>query len=560
METGGALSSPLAHPVLALHDVGKHFGGRPVLEGVSLDVQAGEVHCLLGENGAGKSTLCNIVFGVHRPDAGALRLHGQEFQPTGPAHALSSGVAMVHQHFSLVGNMTPIENMLLGRARGRSLKYKEMAARVRQLAEEYGLEVDLDARVEDLSVGERQRVEVLRCLLDNPRLLVLDEPTAVLPPREVGALLAICRRLAERGCGLVLVTHKLAEIAEIATRTTVLRRGRVIETVTMAGAATDLGALVRAMVGREVKPLDLRKRGGASNGVPEARAPGPEGTTTESSGEPSTTAPERAGVVGNTGDEALRLEGLQVKDAAGAVRLDVSFAVHRGEIVGLAGVEGNGQSQLGAVLAGLVAPSAGRVFVRGMDVTGLRPKTLTRIGVGIVPEDRHAVGCHLQLSVAENLFLGELRPFTRFGLLRRGAMARAAEERMKTYDIRAAGPDAPMSSLSGGNQQKAVLARELTLDPLVFLLAAQPTRGLDVGAVEAVYTEIRRACDRGAGVLLVSSELDELLAVADRVLVIYRGRILGELPGHPDHRAAVGAMMSGQAAPAGMTTSRTAVA
>ena len=563
METGGALSSPLAHPVLALHDVGKHFGGRPVLEGVSLDVQAGEVHCLLGENGAGKSTLCNIVFGVHRPDAGALRLHGQEFQPTGPAHALSSGVAMVHQHFSLVGNMTPIENMLLGRARGRSLKYKEMAARVRQLAEEYGLEVDLDARVEELSVGERQRVEVLRCLLDNPRLLVLDEPTAVLPPREVGALLAICRRLAERGCGLVLVTHKLAEIAEIATRTTVLRRGRVIETVTMAGAATDLGALVRAMVGREVKPLDLRRRQDASNGVPEAR--GTEDTTTETTGEPSTTAPERTGEAGNAGDEALRLEalrleGLQVKDAAGAVRLDVSFTVRRGEIVGLAGVEGNGQSQLGAVLAGLLAPSAGRVFVRGVDVTGLPPKTLTRIGVGIVPEDRHAVGCHLQLSVAENLFLGELRPFTRFGLLRRGAMARAAEERMKAYDIRAAGPDAPMSSLSGGNQQKAVLARELTLDPLVFLLAAQPTRGLDVGAVEAVYTEIRAACDRGAGVLLVSSELDELLAVADRVLVIYRGRILGELPGHPDHRGAVGAMMSGQPAPAGLMTSRTAVA
>jgi simple sugar transport system ATP-binding protein len=233
--------------------------------------------------------------------------------------------------------------------------------------------------------------------------------------------------------------------------------------------------------------------------------------------------------------------------------------VRRGEIVGLAGVEGNGQSQLGAVLAGLLAPSAGKVFVRGHDVTGLAPKTLTRIGVGIVPEDRHAVGCHLQLSVAENLFLGDLKPFTRFGLLRRGAMARAADQRMKTYDIRAAGPDAPMSSLSGGNQQKAVLARELTLQPLVFLLAAQPTRGLDVGAVEAVYTEIRRACDRGAGVLLVSSELDELLAVADRVLVIYRGRILGELPAHPEHRGAVGAMMSGQPATA-LPTSRTAVA
>jgi general nucleoside transport system ATP-binding protein len=526
----GASDSP-AHPVLALHDIAKQFGGRPALEAVSLDVRAGEVHCLLGENGAGKSTLCNIVFGVHRADTGRLMLHGEPFQPTGPAHALSSGVAMVHQHFSLVGNMTAIENMLLGRARGGSLRRGEMAARVRALSEEYQLDVSLDTPVEDLSVGERQRIEVLRCLLDGPRLLVLDEPTAVLPPREVGALLAICRRLAERGCGLVLVTHKLAEIAEIADRTTVLRRGRVVETVTMAGAATDLGGLVRAMVGREVKPLDFGRRD---------EAPALPSPASDASSVISADAPDAAD------SEALRIDGLQVRDKAGALRLDVSFSVKRGEIVGLAGVEGNGQSQLGAVLAGLTAPDAGRVLVAGADVTGRAPRALTELGVGIVPEDRHAVGCHLQLSVAENLFLGALGRFTRMGLLRRDAMAAAAAERMQAYDIRAAGPAAPMASLSGGNQQKVVLARELELRPLVFLLAAQPTRGLDVGAVEAVYTQIRRACDRGAGVLLVSSELDELLAVADRVLVIYRGRILGELPARPEHRDAVGALMSGQ--------------
>jgi ABC-type uncharacterized transport system ATPase subunit len=504
-------------PVLALHGISKQFGGRPALEDVTLDVEAGEVHCLLGENGAGKSTLCNIVFGVHRPDAGHLRLAGEQFVPVGPAHALSSGIAMVHQHFSLVGNMSALENMLLGRARGKSLAREAMARRVRTLSEEYGLEVDLDRPVEDLSVGERQRIEVLRCLLDGPQLLVLDEPTAVLPPREVGALLDICRRLASRGCGLVLVTHKLAEIAEIATRTTVLRRGRVVETVTMAGAGTDFGALVRAMVGREVRPLDFKSR--------EAAAP-----------------------VVSAPDAALQLDGLVVKDPGGVVRLDVSLTVKRGEIVGLAGVEGNGQSQLGAVLAGLRAPTAGRVLVGGSDVTGKSPRELSRLGVGIVPEDRHAVGCHLPLSVAENLLLPSLDRYTRFGLLRRDRMTRAAEEQMKAYDIRAAGPGAPMSSLSGGNQQKVVLARELALDPLVFLLAAQPTRGLDIGAVEAVYSEIRGACARGAGVLLISSELDELLAVADRVLVIYRGRIVGELPAHPDHKDAVGTLMSGQQA------------
>jgi simple sugar transport system ATP-binding protein len=499
--------------VLGLARVTKRFGSFIALEDVSFDVRGGEIHCLLGENGAGKSTVCNIVFGVHRADAGSLQLHGQLFQPRGPAHALASGVAMVHQHFSLVGNMSAIENMMLGRARGRlGPVAQRMRARVTQLAEEFALEVDLDRPVEELSVGERQRVEVLKCLLDSPRLLVLDEPTAVLPPREVSGLLAMCRQVAGKGCAVVLVTHKLAEIAEIATRTTVLRRGRVIETVAMKGAESDLAALVRSMVGREVRPLDFAKGGPAGEG-------------------------ERR--------EALRVKDLVVKDDTGATRLEVSFSVRRGEIVGLAGVEGNGQPQLGMVLAGLLAPHAGSVSVAGYDVTGKKPRELTALGVGIVPEDRHAVGCHLGLSVAENLFLGDLGRFTRLGLLRRDRLAREAEARMKAFDVRAGSADALMGSLSGGNQQKVVLARELSLDPLRFLLAAQPTRGLDVGAVEAVYSQIRAARDRGAGVLLVSSELDELIAVADRILVIYKGRIVGELPAARECREAIGALMSG---------------
>jgi ABC-type uncharacterized transport system ATPase subunit len=507
-----------APPVLGLQGITKRFGAFTALEEVSLEVRPGEIHCLLGENGAGKSTLCNVVFGVHRPDAGALQLRGSPFQPAGPRHALASGVAMVHQHFSVVGNMSAVENMMLGRSRGR-LRPAQMRARVLALADEFGLDVDLDRPVEDLSVGERQRVEVLKCLLDAPFLLVLDEPTAVLPPPEVAGLLAMCCQVAERGCGVVLVTHKLAEIAEVANRTTVLRRGRVVETVVMDGARSDLGALVRSMVGRDVRPLDA----GRTAPVPlPAEAPA-----------------------------ALRVEGLVVQDEAGVTRLDVSFSVRQGEIVGLAGVEGNGQSQLGLALAGLLRATAGKIMLDGRDVTGLPPRALTGLGVGIVPEDRHAVGCHLGLSVAENLFLGHLGRFTRFGLLRRGALTRAADDRMTEYDVRAGGSAAAMSSLSGGNQQKVVLARELSLDPLRFLLAAQPTRGLDVGAVEAVYAGIRAARNRGAAVLLVSSELDELLAVADRILVIYKGRIVGTLPAAAECRQALGSLMSGHGADEG---------
>ncbi len=500
-------------PLLAIHAVSKHFGKTKALEDVSLSVHPGEIHCLLGENGAGKSTLCNIVFGVHRPDGGTLELDGAPFEPDGPSHALRSGVAMVHQHFSLVGNMTAIENLMLGRARAR-LDPRLVEERVRSLASQFGLEVDLDRPVEDISVGERQRVEILKCLLEGPRLLVLDEPTAVLPPREVSGLLDICRRVAIEGCGVVLVTHKLAEIGAIAHRTTVMRRGRVVETVSMKDA--DLGALVRAMVGREVRSLDA----GVAD-QPRAVAPRP-------------------------GDAAgLKLENLQWKNDAGVVRLDVSLEVRPGEIVGLAGVEGNGQSELGDILAGLLAPASGRVLVGGQDVTGCPPGELTKRGVGIVPEDRHRVGCHVDLTVSENLFLGQTARFSRFGLLMRKAMRRAAEERLAEFDVRG-GPDERFGDLSGGNQQKVVVARELMLEPLVVLLAAQPTRGLDVGAVEAVYGHIRRARDRGTAVLLVSSELDELLAVADRVVVLYRGRIVGEVSASRAEKGRIGAMMSGQ--------------
>jgi ABC-type uncharacterized transport system ATPase subunit len=506
-------AAPARESALSLRGVGKRFGELIALEGVDLDVQRGEVHCLLGENGAGKSTLCNIVFGVQRPDRGSLRLLGVPYSPSRPADALHAGVAMVHQHFSLVGNLSALDNFRLGRARRSA---EALAARARSLCERFGFALELRRPVEQLSVGERQRIEIVKCLLDEPALLVLDEPTAVLPPPEIGGLLALCRQVAESGCGVLLVTHKLAEIGRVADRTSVLRRGRVIETVDMRGA--DLNALVRSMVGREVRSLAT------------SEAPAP--------------------AVREARDAAvLEVDTLRFADQLGVERLHASFTLRRGEIVGIAGVEGNGQSELSAILSGMLAPSSGAVRLAGRDVTELSPRELTRLGVGCVSEDRHATGCHVGLSVAENLYLGSLARFTRFGWLDRKRMNDETETVLREFQVRGTAR-APMGSLSGGNQQKVVLARELGLPGLAFLLAAQPTRGLDVGAVEAVYEQIRRARERGVAVLLISSELEELLSVCDRVLVLYRGRIVGEVPGGLAQHEAVGRLMSGQLAAA----------
>ncbi|MEO8922058.1 MAG: ABC transporter ATP-binding protein [Caldimonas sp.] len=522
-------------PLLELAGVSKLFGPLLALDEISLEVDRGEVHCLLGENGAGKSTLCNLIFGVHRPDAGQIIFDRRPFAPTGPGDALGQGVAMVHQHFSLVSTMTVVENLMMGRA-SSILDHRRMIERVRALTDEYGLDVDPWRVVSDLSVGERQRVEIVKCLLGDPHLLLLDEPTAVLPPEEVDSFLKVCRRVADSQKAVILVTHKLAEIEKVADRTTVLRHGKVVESVSMRGA--DMRQLVRSMVGHDIP---------GSDGVLMATL----GLGDES--EPSNDAaakgaPARRWQGDGARAAALELEGVCYRDSHGVARLDdVTLTVGAGEIVGIAGVEGNGQSELGAILAGLISVTSGRVKVGGTDLTVASPKEITASGTGIVPEDRHAVACVAELSVAENLWLGAMERFTRFGLLDRASMNRATDTLMREFDVRASGPEAPMSSLSGGNQQKAVLARELSLSPLNFLLAAQPTRGLDVGAVGAVYSRIQAARDRGLGVLLISSELSELIAVADRVAVMYRGRIVGELNASPANREAIGAMMSGHA-------------
>ena len=518
--------------VLRMDGIGKRFGQFHALTDVSLELHAGEVHCLLGENGAGKSTLCNVMFGVHQPDAGTMWLDGVPFQPQSPRDALAHGIAMVHQHFSLVEDVSVLDNLLLGQVRGW-LDRKRDAQRVRDLVAELGLALDPNARVADLSLGEKQRVEIVKCLIREPRLLVLDEPTAVLLPAEIDALLDTCVKVVARGCAVVLVTHKLAEIRRIAKRATVLQSGRVV--ARSSNPSDDVDALVRAMIQR---PANAQ----AAHHVPAAAAAAPR------------TAKRSASPYGRPlADEALQIDGLTMRDADGVTRLaDCTLVVNRGEIVGIAGVEGNGQSELGAVLAGMQKASAGRFFVQGKDCTHADPHTLTRAGVGVVPEDRHAVGCVPDLSVTDNLFLNRLDDYARRGFMRRRAMRRDARALMQRFDVRAASPDVPFRGLSGGNQQKAVLARELTLDGLAVLVAAQPTRGLDVGAVAAVYEHIRAARDEGVGVLLISSELDELMAVADRVLVMYRGRIMGTCV--PDasqltlQRERIGAWMAGQTA------------
>ncbi|MGW1813984.1 ABC transporter ATP-binding protein [Streptomyces sp. NPDC002125] len=540
-----------AAPALEISGLTKSFGAGRALDSVDLVVGAGTVHCVLGENGAGKSTLCHMVGGSLVPDEGSLRLYGSPYAPRRPADALAAGIAMVHQHFSLVPTLTVGENL-------RLLRLRDLPRRVARVREEYGLELDLDARVSELPVGVRQRAEIVKALLREPRLLVLDEPTGVLGPAETDALLETCRRIAGAGHAVVLVTHKLGEAARAGDAATVLRAGRV----SGGGPLSELPPerLVPLMIGRPADSLGAGLAGTIGLAL-DGDTPSLDGDTpdeasgaedvTDAAGavrEPAGAVREPAGAVRDGAAKALRLREVSVRRPDGTHALDgVCLDVGFGEIVGIAGVEGNGQSELMALLGGSLAPGSGQVELNGRDVTCAAPRERSRAGLGVVPEDRLHEGCVPRLRVSENLFLGRLDRFRRYGaFLDRRAMARAAETVLTEHGIRADGPGAPMSSLSGGNQQKVVLARELALDPLVCLAAAQPTRGLDIGAVGAVHSRIRQASAAGTGVLVVSSELSELLVLCDRIAVAYRGKLLGPVdPSEPDARERIGALMLG---------------
>ena len=510
-------------PVLEVVGMTKRFGQVTACDEVDFTLRRGEIHGVLGENGAGKSTLMRVIFGLTLADEGLLKLDGQPVRILDPLEAGRRGIGMVHQHYSLVDALTVWENAALGE-QGR-IDPAATRRRIAEISEKYGLEVDPGARVRDLPAGIRQRVEIIKCLRREPRIILLDEPTSVLTPSESEQLFdVLAEGVKSEQWAVALVSHKLDEILRATDRITVMRRGRAAARYLTARA--DAPSLARAMVGR---PVALRAVTAGLDAAP-GRADGGAGPDFEG-------APP-----------VLRIEGASVKAADGAMLLDgLSLEVRAGEIVGMAGVEGNGQTALADVMSSLRELDEGRVEVEGRPVPTGAAGAMARAGVSVIPADRHSSGCVLGMTVAENLMLSLIDRMQSRGLLRRGAIRRNALELVEEYGILTPGPDAPLANLSGGNQQRVVLARALSADPKV-MVAHQPTRGLDVGAIEYVGDRLRRAADAGLGVLLISSDLGEIFALADRIAVIHRGRIAGEMPRSQLDLERLGLLMGGAAA------------
>ena len=494
---------------LELRGITKRFGTLVANDHIDLVVEPGEIHALLGENGAGKSTLMNVLYGLYDPDEGEILVDDEPQKFVGPGDAMAAGIGMVHQHFMLVPVFTVAENVALGHepVKGAGLiDVAEARRRVKEISDRFGFDVNPDALIEDLPVGAQQRVEIIKALSRSAKVLILDEPTAVLTPQETDELIAIMRQLKESGTSIVFITHKLREVRAVADRITVIRRGKVVGTAEPTESETGLASL---MVGRSVE-LGVTK------------------------------------AVAEPGEATVQVRELSVIDAAGVRQLDaVSFDVSRGEILAIAGVQGNGQTELTEVMLGLESPVAGSFRLDGAELIGRSVSQVLRAGVGFVPEDRTVDGIVAEFSVAENLVLDlhDQQPFARGVSLNPAKVLANAEQRTVEFDVRTPSVHAPAGTLSGGNQQKVVLAREMSR-PLRLLIASQPTRGLDVGSIEFVHSRIVRERDNGTPVIIVSTELDEVLALADRILVMYRGRIVGIVPGDTD-RDVLGLMMAG---------------
>ena len=493
---------------LQLRGITKRFGALTANDGIDLDIVPGEIHCLLGENGAGKSTLMNVLYGLLQPDEGEIIIDGRPHVSRNPKEAIAAGIGMVHQHFMLVEVFTVAENLILGReGSGGVLNMGKARRTVRALSERYRFDVDPDALIEDLPVGVQQRVEILKALANEAKYLIFDEPTAVLTPQEIDELIEVMRSLRDEGKAIVFITHKLREVRAIADKITVIRRGQVVGTAKPSDSEAQLAEL---MVGRAVS-LVVDKEPAVAQAKPR-----------------------------------LVLEGVSVASASGAMVVDnLDLEVAGGEIVCIAGVQGNGQTELAEALLGVTPVSRGEVLLDGQRLNGRTPKEIIDAGLGFVPEDRKHDGFVGTFTVAENLVLNQFDepPYARGIALDLARIKQNALDRVDEFDIRTQSVESGVSSLSGGNQQKVVLARELSR-PLSALIANQPTRGVDVGAIEFLHKRLVAERDRGTAVLIVSTELDEVLALADRIAVMYRGRIVGTVPADTS-REVLGLMMAG---------------
>ncbi|MGD8397702.1 MAG: ABC transporter ATP-binding protein [Anaerolineae bacterium] len=495
---------------LELRGVTKRFPGVLANDQVDFDVHAGEVHALLGENGAGKSTLMKVLYGMYAPDEGEIWVNGKSVSIDSPTDAIEHGIGMIHQHFMLVESLTVTENVALGlpSSRGPLTDLDRVAKRIKELEEAYGLRVDPDAYIWQLAVGQKQRVEILKALYRGADLLILDEPTAVLTPQEVDEFFATLRQMTKEGHAIIFISHKLHEILDICDRVTVLRDGRRVDSCEIEGCTKQ--SLAQMMVGREV-----------------------------------TMKPYRVAL--QPGDARLVLRNLHaLSDRETPALRGVDLAVHSSEILGLAGVSGNGQRELAEVITGLRPLTDGEIFVEGLEVSELKPGARTDMGLAYIPEERMKDGMIQDFSVAENMILRDhhKEPFSRRGLLFLRIIAEYADRLIQAFRVKTPSRDTPAKSLSGGNIQKVVLARELSREPRV-LIAAQPTRGVDIGATEYVHAQLLEQREKGTAILLISEDLDEVMALSDRIAVIYEGQIMGIVDGQDATPEQLGLMMAG---------------
>ncbi|KAF0196061.1 MAG: simple sugar transport system ATP-binding protein [Bacillota bacterium] len=497
--------------VVELLDIRKEFPSVVACDNITFQLKRGEIHALLGENGAGKSTLTNILFGLYQPDSGSIRLRGREVSIPNPNVANHLGIGMVHQHFKLVHNFTVTENIILGSetTNGLFIDLRSAAARITELSNKYGLNVNPHAKISDVSVGMQQRVEILKMLYRNAEILIFDEPTAVLTPQEIQELMKIMKNLIAEGKSIILITHKLKEIKAVADRCTVIRRGKLIGTVDV--ASTSQETLAEMMVGRKITfTIDKQEQ--------------------------------------VCGGSTLVLEGLSVRNNNGVLGVkNLSLEVHAGEIVGLAGIDGNGQVELVESIIGLRKVESGKIFLKGHDITTLPIRDRLNSGVSHIPEDRHKHGLVLEYTVGENLILKiyNQEPFSRRGLLQREAIAEHSNRVIQEFDVRAGqGAATSARSMSGGNQQKTIVAREIDRNPDL-LIAVQPTRGLDVGAIEYIHRRLLGQRNKGKAVLMVSLELDEIMNLSDRIAVINNGELIGVVDANDTTENEVGLMMAG---------------